>query len=144
MSDDNKVILHFRLVNQEEILGQLVDETDYEVHILNPYIVVEGAENIILSKYVPFQEDQTVRISRTHIITMTNLHPEMIRYYENTKIVGKSASETAIKGLAAVNEQMEEYIYKGSLPDEEESEDEVPRSMLLETRITHSSANTVH
>ena len=131
----DSIVKHFRLVNTEELLGELINTTNDNYSIKNPFIVVDGPSQIVLQKYVPFSEDQTIEIKKIHVITIAELHPEMIRYYYNSIDLGKNQSHLSLRGLEKINDEMEEYIYSSRIS---------PNSICYEDVITHSLANTVH
>lgn len=131
------MVRHFRLINGEEILGELTTETDKEVFILNPHVVVETSSAIVLSKYVPFSEQQLISIKKDHIITTTELHEEMVRYFMNSTILSKNTADTAIEGLKKVNDMMETMIH--DLPTPTPSFED-----FFDMSGTHPTSNTVH
>lgn len=110
-------IRHFRMINSEEVIGTIIAETDASYIVKNPYIVVELPTSIALQKYVPFSANQSIELKKIHIISTTELHSEMIRYYHNTMTIGKDSAAKAMVGLSQVNDMMEEYIYEGTLPE---------------------------
>lgn len=114
---NNETIMHLRLVNSEEIVADIVDETAESYLVKNPYVVIEAPECITLQKYVPFSENEVIALKKMHIVTLTALHPEMIRYYRNTMDIGKNSTKMAMVGLQHVNEMMEEFIHDGIMPN---------------------------
>ncbi len=111
-----KEIIHIRLVNGEELIAEIADRSTDEVFIKNPYVIIETATQITLQKYVPFQDEQVMAVKNIHIIMTTQLHPELIRYYENSKYLASRITASALEGLARVNDQLEEYIYSPDAP----------------------------
>lgn len=110
-------ICHFRLINSEEVIAEVIAETDHTFIVRNPYIVIELETSVSLAKYVPFSANQSIELKKSHIITATELHEEMVRYYKNTITIGRTTSDKAMEGLARVNELMESYIYDGVVPN---------------------------
>jgi hypothetical protein len=133
------MVRHFRLINGEEILGELIEETASEVFVKNPHVVVETSSAIVLSKYVPFSHQQVISLRRDHIITTTELHDEMIRYFKNSIILSKNTADAAIEGLMKVNDMMEEMIYNLPL-----GRDVDPLEEFMDLQSTHPTSNTVH
>lgn len=135
------MIRHFRIINGDEVIGEIEKETSIELSIKNPLVVVEMPEIITLAKYVPFSENQTINIKKSHIIAITEIHEEMIRYYKNTLILSKDSSLLSIKGLSNVNEQMEDYLANrnniGEFIDN-------PNSKSSKKEGFYFSSNTVH
>lgn len=110
-------ICHFRLINSEEVIAEVIAETDHTFILRNPYMVIELETSVSLAKYVPFSANQSVELKKSHIITATELHEEMIRYYKNTITIGRNTSDKAMEGLSRVNDMMESYIYDGIVPN---------------------------
>lgn len=137
MSYDEE-IRHFRMINSEEVIAEIIGETETSYILKNPYMVIEVSETMTLAKYVPFSANQSVEIQKKHIITKTELHAEMIRYYKNTMTIGKNTAEAAMVGLAGINDAMEEYIYEGKVPAS------MAHNLDLSTSLTHPGSNTFH
>jgi hypothetical protein len=133
-------IRHLRLINGDEVIGKIVNRLEKSILVQNPYMVVETSTQVMLSKFVPFSENQTIELKNDHIIACTELHEEMVRYYRNSIMLGKSSSMMALEGLAKVNDAMEQYIYEGGTDDQTFS---MPSKELTE-KATHQSSNTVH
>jgi len=107
---------HFRMINSEEVIAEVIAETDHSFIVRNPYMVIELETSVSLAKYVPFSANQSIELKKSHIITSTELHEEMIRYYKNTITIGRNTADKALEGLARVNDLMEAYIYEGVVP----------------------------
>ena len=134
------LVRHFRMINSEEVIGEIINESNDYYYVRNPFVVIELPDSITLSKYIPFSENQTVEFKKNHIIVASELHPEMIRYYYNTMILAKSASSTALEGLTNLNEQMEDIIFNSS-----NNKMKVTDEFNVESnRLIHSSNNTIH
>lgn len=129
-------IRHFRMINSEEVIGEIIGETNETFIIMNPYMVIELPTSVSLAKYVPFSAEQSIELKKVHIITATELHEEMIRYYKNTITLGRNTAEKAMQGLAHVNDMMEDYIYEGTVPSS--------LTMEMVDFSTHEISNTVH
>lgn len=127
-------IRHFRIINTEEVIAEVIAETDDTYIVKNPYIVIELPNSVSLAKYVPFSADQSIALKKAHIIAATELHEQMVRYYHNTITIGKNTSEKAMEGLAQVNDLMEDFIYNGITPS----------ALNLDFESTWHSSNTIH
>ena len=80
MSNDPN-IKHIRLINGEEIIGNIIGQTKTKWIISEPLLVDQNEDYVVLNSYLPFSDPNQCEISKSHIITMAYLHPEMIRYY---------------------------------------------------------------
>lgn len=129
-----KTVKHLRLVNNEEVIAEVTKETKESLVLRNPYMVIELPETVSLAKYVPFSAEQVVEIKKVHIITITELHEEMVRYYDNTIQIGKNAAEKAMAGLKNINDVMEDYIYDKTVSSE----------VYLQYDDIEPSSNTYH
>lgn len=107
-------IQHLRLINGEEIVGDIIAETDTIVILDNPLQVEERKEEsgtvLVLSKYIPFAKNQICELAKSHIITFNELHPELIRYYYNSLKLNESSEMKMIDEISRVNLVMEEII----------------------------------
>lgn len=105
-------IQHIRLINGEEIIGDIVDYYDNKILISCPLVVSEkltpaGKSAVVLTKYIPFSANNICEISNNHVITITDLHEEMIRYYYHSLRFSYVSEENMIKEIQAVNIMME-------------------------------------
>jgi hypothetical protein len=105
-------IQHIRLINGEEIIGDIIDYYDNKLLISCPLVVSEkmtpgGKSAIVLTKYMPFATTNICEISTNHIITTTDLHEEMIRYYHHSLRFSFVHEENMIKEIQSVNIMME-------------------------------------
>lgn len=138
MAEDN--IQHLRLVNGEEIVADIIGETEVSIILNNPLIVEEKIDELgstlLLSKYIPFSKTKIMELSKTHIITYNELHPELIRYYYNSLKFNKDSEIRMIDEISRVNDLMEQLVNskesKGSIED------------INLNRISKVSSNTVH
>lgn len=127
-------IKHFRIINTDEIIAEVVKETDTTFVLKKPHIVIELPEKIILSKYVPFAKEQEIVIKKSHVIADTLLDGEMVRFYFNSVMMGDRASGKALEGLAQVNDMMESYLIDG----------EEPSNHFIEMNDPVFTSNTIH
>lgn len=107
-------IQHLRLINGEEIVGDIIAETDTTIVMDNPLQVEERREEsgtvLVLSKYIPFSKNQICELAKSHIITFNELHPELIRYYYNSLKFNQSSEMKMIDEISRVNLVMEEVM----------------------------------
>lgn len=134
-------IQHLRLINGEEIVGNIIGETEYSILLDNPLIVEEKSDEfgstLLLTKYIPFSKTKICELSKSHIITFNELHPELIRYYHNSLKFNRDTELRMVDEIARVNEVMEQV-----LKSQPQGSAEFERKLNI-SRIS-SSSNTVH
>lgn len=132
-------VQHLRLINGEEIVGDVIEKTDNLVMIHNPMLIEEKKDELgsilILTKYIPFNKSKQCEVLRTHIITFTDLHPELVKYYYNSIEMNISVEERMIDEIKRVNTMMERV-----LEEQSHSDPKVP----LDMRMVHKSTDTKH
>ena len=109
-------IQHLRLINGEEIIGDILNVTESSVVIDNPLIVDEqsdqyGNHALVLTKYIPFAKNKVCEILREHVITMTELHSEMVKYYYLSLKLNVKKEVNMINEIARVNYTMEQMMF---------------------------------
>lgn len=132
---------HIRLQNGDEILTEIINETDSIIFVKNPYVVEEipnegGSSTIILSKYLlSSDEENTLSLKHRHIVTITEVHEEIQRYYLNSIIHNKLIEQQKIQDIHEVNNLLEQM-----------NEDRNKRVVLknVEKNRVHIGSNTVH
>ena len=83
-------IVHLRLINGDELIAEIEKTTKNELFLLKPMIVSEitdvtsSQSTIILSKYILFDNDVAISISKNHVITNTSVLKEIESYYRNS------------------------------------------------------------
>lgn len=135
-------VIHIRLINQDEIIGQIYTEDDTRVFIRNPLIVEEKIDAktnqsmVVLSRYILFH-DVPIEFKKTHIVTFSGVLPEIEDYYFNSLEYNRKIIEPKILGeIRRINATMVSY-----LTDEEEDEIE---TMTVPVEHLVLSSNTVH
>lgn len=138
-------IQHLRLVNGEELVGDIIGETDYSILLDNPLIVEEKVDDmgstLLLTKYIPFAKTKICELSKSHIITYNELHPELIRYYYNSLKLSKDSEKRMVDEIARVNDLMEQ-VFSGK--DTSSTKDSFDTSYNLNVSRISKSSNTVH
>lgn len=136
-------VIHIRLINQDEIIGQIFNEDDNRIFIRNPLIVEEKMDSktnqsmVVLSRYILFH-DVPIEFKKTHIVTFSGVLPEIEDYYFNSLEYNRKIIEPRILGeIRRINETMASYLTE---PEEEEDSETlmVPAGHLI------LSSNTVH
>lgn len=111
-----------KLLNGEEIVGQLVTETPDKILLDRPLMVetsmnpIDGTTSVILSSYIPFAKiDQPCTFYRQHVVQCLPVKAEVERYYTNSLIYHNKHIETNIeKVLESTNKVMEQVIEKNT------------------------------
>lgn len=112
-------IQHLRLVNGEEIIGDILFSDDYQVLVDSPLVIDEKVTDqgsaIVLSQYIPYALNSVCNIPKRHIIVMNELNPEIKRYYYNSLKFAIKATEKTIKEIDKINQLMEAAIEEDEL-----------------------------
>lgn len=128
-------IQHVRLINGEEIVGVVVNISSKHVTVQNPLMIEEKKDEagsvLILTKYIPFSKEQTCNLQMNHIITLTNLHPELERYYNNSLRLNVRTEDRIVQEIRRVNILMEEVM----------EEQEVSS---IDSRMIHKTTDSKH
>jgi len=108
-------IQHMRLINGEEIVADIISETKWTVTVDMPLMIEErkdenGASALIMTKYIPFAVDSKCELSKEHIITFSQLHPELIKYYKNSIVFNGRSEQKIVDEIGRVNLLMEEIM----------------------------------
>ena len=146
-------VVHLRLINSDEIIGELTGTTDDMLLIQKPMLVSEVTDDktklstIVLSKYVLFDENQEIPFKKVHVVTQTHILEEIKSYYYNSLNYNARFVEPVIKKeLAKVNNIMK-GILDGEVNKKPETEDEFIESnsaIVEELRFYHPGSNTVN
>ena len=78
------MIYFFKLVSGESIIARLVKKTKTEIQILEVQgdEIEEGEGAYIMSPWAPFVEDQTLKLNKFAIITMSPVNEDMAEEYD--------------------------------------------------------------
>lgn len=147
--------IHIRLVNGDELIGELESTSNTEIMLKRPMLVSEVTDEktkiatIVLSKYILFDDDQVFPFSKTHIVTQTNILDEIKSYYYNSIEYNSKFVEPVIRQeLSKVNKVMENILRAASLPLDETI---IHRSSKMEEkegdddfRFLHPGSKTVN
>lgn len=139
--------VHLRLINADEIIGEYVEDTDREVIVSRPMIVTEiedpntKSTNVVLSKYVLFNDDDRLSLKKEHIITMTGVIKEIGEFYYNSMEYNSKFLETKIvDNIANVNKNMKSILDQSNESVIVEDE-EIPTSVR---KVYYYASNTIH
>lgn len=113
------MIKHLRLINGDEIIGNVPDIIDPtgDVQITNPLMVQErqterGTVAIVLLRYIPFANNKTITLQKNHIIATTTLHPSIEKYYINSLDYSEEFEREMIESIDHANRAMEQQQSK--------------------------------
>lgn len=111
---------HLRLINGEEIVGDILGSDKSTITILNPLLIEEKKDEsgsvLVLTKYIPFNKVQKCTLQKSHVITLGELHPELERYYSNSLKFSHQTERNMIKEISRVNILMEEALQDSDSP----------------------------
>ena len=102
-----------RLINGDELITEVVGlykDGSKQFLVIKEPLLVQGDEsgNVILLSYIPFASSNQIEIDCRHIVTRSEIHPEMERYYNNSLICNQRFSDPAmIERVRETNRQIE-------------------------------------
>lgn len=110
-------IQHIRLINGEEIIGDIVSEDDCQIWVEGALAVqsastTSGRSAVVLNKFVPFSNSNLCCLSRQHIICTSELHDVIKQYYHNSLYFSVQSTNSLIEELIEVNTIMEDAIFE--------------------------------
>ncbi len=112
-------IQHLRLTNGEELVGDILFSDDYQVLIDNPLVLEErdtgSGSALVLSQYIPYSTSTVCNISKKHIITQTELHEELVRYYYYSLKFAYRSTEKSLREIKRVNDLMQAVVEEDEL-----------------------------
>jgi hypothetical protein len=107
-----KPVFHLRLLNGDEILCQVIRKDKAFITVQDALVVDEvkdnetGRSSIFLSKYTLTGDDK-VKLRVDHVVTMTNVAPEIEDYYKNSVEYSKNYIEpTKLTEIAKVSSML--------------------------------------
>ena len=150
-------VIHLRLINADEIIGELDKVEDEKVYLRRPMIVDVREDpktrsvNIILTRYVLCDKKASIPFKAEHIVTNTGVLPEISEFYFNSLEYNERFLEPQIIGdIEKVNHSMREFLDEDSeviahkildaldhLQDPKDSKDDLKIVMV-------PSSNTIH
>ena len=105
-------IQHIRLINGDEIIGDVLDIYLDKVLISCPLFVTErmsttGKPATVLTKYLPFSSNEMCEISLSHIIVIADIHEEMMKFYFHSLKISNEYEEQMLSQVKEANIRME-------------------------------------
>jgi hypothetical protein len=148
-------VKHIRLINGDEIIGELFKLKKDEVLIKKPMVVSEREDEatkistVVLSKYVLFEEEKAISFRRDHIITLTDVLDEIRSYYYNSLEYNKRFVEPLVQAeIVKVNEVMSAVLQQHTnelLMGEMEPSDDLVDEVKANVKVVYVPfSNTVH
>lgn len=130
-------IVLVRLVGNEEIMGELIEENEETITVKNPMLVDEaeghGQGYIVLINYVPFVENPLVKLKQQHIVNYHHVHPYVRDFYDISMLYSDRIERLKLEDLRKTNELMMERLH-------EELEDDYDET----NPFFHKSTNTLN
>lgn len=144
-------VRHIRLTNGDEIIGELIETTNNQLMISKPMVVSEREDpntnisTIILSKYVLFDNDSVIPFNRSHVITCTDVLPEIRKYYYNSVEFNNRFTESIIRReISRINSLMEGMLKMNERASTAMLEEDLEEDPEIKVIITAYSSNTIH
>jgi hypothetical protein len=112
-----------KLMNGEEIIGEIVDKKDNLISIKNPLLLVfddtdNGSTGIVLINYIPFSVQDTIEINVSSVITSVPLAVNMTEYYEKSVIYCRKYQDEKLKAsLSIAISHLDNIIQSLSAPE---------------------------
>lgn len=105
-------VQHFRLINKDELIGEVIYEDIRMVILRQPLLVDEqsigeGQKVVCLLRYILGGDDSKIKFDRSHILTQTDVFPEIERFYRNSLISNEIQKENTIDLIRQCNDAME-------------------------------------
>jgi hypothetical protein len=147
-------IQHIRLINGDEIIGDVVNRTETNLTIDHPLVVQEredqyGQTGLVLVKYLPFAEIDTIMLSMQHVICFSSLHPVIEQYYFNSLKQSDYSSQALIDQLLTINQTMERIFHQNPNIESDnelniESTDEFNNASNSDVGFIHKGNETIN
>lgn len=112
-------VQHLRLVNGDEIIGNVLRKDKKGVLVDHPLIVVQRDDDdgkmVALMRYMPYSENTCCEFVPTHIIAFADLHPEIVKYYDLSLKINKNSQKATLEYIRHANQMMEQSLYSKPL-----------------------------
>ena len=134
------MIQHIRLINGDEIIGDVISVSEKTITIDNPLHVEErvndmGYASIVLTKYIPFSQYKVCELQKQHVITTTELDPAIQKYYYLSLKINKNIEKNMIDDINQVNIKMEQALNNAYLYEKDE---------YSNTHIIHKGSSSIN
>jgi len=117
-------VYHIRLINGDELLAKLSNETKNGFTFSDPRAIVMHDGMMTLQKYTPFMENSEITIQKNHVLTHNKVHMEVERFYNNSTISLNLVDKNILDGLKATNDTFEErQLIAKKIKEEKEKQD---------------------
>jgi len=112
-------VKHIRLVNGNELIGEVLFEDEDFVLIDGPLLVNEMESDLgsalMLNPYIPYSQNTCCQIKTDHIVTVTDLHPVMIKHYTLSLKATNRLNQKILDEIDRVNQTMEALMMEESI-----------------------------
>lgn len=113
-------VVHIRLLNGDELVGQIMDQTKSSLTVRNPLSVEihdeEAGRVVVLVKYSPYAKIPMITLQKKHILTSQAVHEEMVRHYVLSLRLAGRADRYTVESLRAINKVMEQALMTNRPP----------------------------
>jgi hypothetical protein len=107
-------IQHLRLINGDEIIGVVLNESKTSILVDQPLVVFqqesENGSFLALRKYIPYSSENIINLQRGHVIATTDLHKDIIKYYFLSLKVSKYQDDIVLKSIQNTNYMLEQLL----------------------------------
>lgn len=117
----NGEVIHLRLINADEIIGELDKIEDEKIYLRKPMIVDEREDpksktvSIVLTRYLLCDKSISIPFRSEHIITQTGVLPEISEFYFNSLEYNERFMEPQIlSDIEKTNTAMREFLEEDS------------------------------
>lgn len=119
MSED---ICHIKLTTGHDIICDVVGQLEDQLIVDSPMSLMEaqtseGVSTLILERFAPYAKENIIQIQRNHIVSITDVYPEISKYYYLSLKLSVGQTEYMIKKVAAVNTLIEQVLTKQILSE---------------------------
>ena len=113
-------VYHVRLTSSEEVFARYLDDEGEIIVFDTPMKIGEvstpSGVQVVLFKYMPWTKNQTCVFNKSHIVSMSEVHPEVAKFYLNTIAVQEIHSEPfTYQNMAQANEYMSHVLSKDNI-----------------------------
>lgn len=116
-------VQHLRLINGDELIGIVVKSDTKSVTVDQPLVVTyqsgknDNREYVALVKYLPYSLDNFCKIQKDHVIAVSDLHPDIERYYELSLLATQKYQDSTLDYIRYANQMMEQRLFNAIMMD---------------------------
>ena len=107
-------IQHLRLINGDEVIGAVLGENDGNITVDHPLVVcaehTEQGSYLALKKFLPYSKENIINFQKGHVISVTDLHDDIIKYYFLSLRYSKISEDSTLKSIQSLNDSFEQML----------------------------------